>query len=58
MTENGGVLQKVQDWWDGYPFSGSPSFVLASKLKALKEDLKVWNREVFGDAGLNKKRVG
>jgi hypothetical protein len=26
---------------------GSPSFVLASKLKALKFDLKRWNEEVF-----------
>ena len=27
---------------------GSPSCVLAKKLKLLKEDLKQWNREVFG----------
>ena len=26
--------------------------MLASKLKALKEDLKVWNRDVFGDVNL------
>ena len=29
-------------------FSGSFSFVLASKLKVLKGILKVWNKEVFG----------
>ena len=29
-------------------FSESFSFVLASKLKALKGILKVWNKEVFG----------
>lgn len=27
---------------------GDPCFKLARKLKLLKEDLKVWNREVFG----------
>ena len=29
-------------------FLGSFSFVLASKLKALKGILRVWNKEVFG----------
>ena len=34
---------------------GSPSFVLAQKLKALKEDLKKWNKEEFGDLAFRKK---
>jgi hypothetical protein len=29
--------------------------VLARKLKALKEDLKVWNKQVFRDVGSKKK---
>lgn len=29
----------------------------SKKLKALKEDLKIWNKEVFGDVGLRKKGV-
>ncbi len=44
-----GFVDKVQDWWSAYEFEGTPSFVLASKLKALKGDLKAWNRTVFGD---------
>lgn len=28
-------------------FLGFPSYVLACKLKALKSDLKKWNKEVF-----------
>ena len=28
--------------------TGSPSCRLAQKLKLLKEDLKIWNKEVFG----------
>ena len=31
--------------------------MLAKKLKALKENLKIWNRDVFGDVGLKKKGV-
>ena len=51
-----GFLEKIQGWWSSYSFSGPPSLVLARKLKALKEDLKIWNKEVFGDVGLKKKK--
>jgi hypothetical protein len=44
-----GFVDKIHCWWSGYEFVGTPSFVLACKLKALKEDLKKWNRETFGD---------
>ncbi len=44
-----GFGDKVHSWWAGYEFMGTPSFVLACKLKALKEDLKKWNRDTFGD---------
>jgi hypothetical protein len=43
-----GFLDRVKGWWDSYSFRGSPSFVVASKLKALKMDLKTWNVEEFG----------
>jgi exonuclease III len=46
--------RKVRDWWGSYDFQGSPSFVLASKLKVLKEDIKKWNRESFGDVHIKK----
>ena len=42
-------LLKVKGWWESYTFQGSPSFVVASKLKALKRDLKIWNEEEFGN---------
>ena len=35
-----GFVERVWQWWNGYCFSGSPSFILARKLKALKENLK------------------
>ena len=49
-----GFVKRVQRWWSGYLFTGSPSFVLAKKLKALKADLKLWNREVVGNFLLRK----
>ena len=44
----------VRQWWGSYDFQGSPSFILASKLKVLKEDIKKWNRESFGDVHIKK----
>ena len=41
-------MDRVREWWQSYEHSGAPSFVLHMKLKALKNDLKVWNWEVFG----------
>jgi hypothetical protein len=38
-------------------YEGTPSFVFASKLKALKIDLKQWNEEVFENVGVNKKKL-
>ena len=34
--------------------SGRASYKLATKLKAIKQKLKVWNREVFGNLESNK----
>ena len=50
-----GFVDRVKQWWDGYSFKGSPSFILAQKLKALKANLKKWNREEFGDLAFRKK---
>ena len=52
-----GFVEKVQQWWSSYCFMGSPSFVLAQKLKTLKEDPKKWNKEVFGDLVFKKKSL-
>ena len=50
-------VYRVQQWWNGYSFVGFPGFILAQKLKALKEDLKKWNREEFGDLAFRKKNL-
>ena len=37
--------------------SGTPSYVLAKKLKALKGDIIQWNRSDFGNVGCQKKEL-
>ena len=48
-------VDQVRGWWNSYHFVGSPSYVLARKFKALKKDLKCWNKHVFGDVHFRKK---
>ena len=43
-----GFKDLARNWWEGYNVQGSCSYILAAKLKALKQDLKSWNKEVFG----------
>ena len=51
-----GFVDRVQFWWDRHSFKGTPSFVLAKKLKALKEDIMQWNRREFGNVECQKKQ--
>lgn len=41
-----GFVDKVRNWWSSYQFTGTPSFILAGKLRVLKFDLKKWKVEV------------
>ena len=42
-------------WWSlWYNLRGSYSFILAVKLKALKSNLKSWNKKVFGNVVVRK----
>lgn len=40
-------LHVVESNWS-ISYNGTPQFVLATKLKILKQNLKIWNRETFG----------
>lgn len=40
-----------------YNFIGFFSYILATKLKALKLDLKKWNKEVFGNVNTRKEEA-
>ena len=46
--KKGGDKTVLRSWWEGLNFSGSSSFILFEKLKALKLVLRCWNTEVFG----------
>ena len=52
-----GFKDMLRDWWQSLHFSDSYSFILTSKLKALKGILKAWNIEVFGRVDKKKKEA-
>ena len=52
-----GFLDKVKSWWENYLFQGSPSFIFAKKLAALKSDLKKWNESDFGNISVKKQQL-
>ncbi|WJZ96215.1 hypothetical protein VitviT2T_014922 [Vitis vinifera] len=47
-----GFKDLVKSWWNGYFVEGYSSHCIDEKLKALKKDLKKWNREVLDILGL------
>ena len=52
-----GFVDRVQFWWNQHSFVGTPNFVLAKKLKALKEDIIQWNCREFGNIDRKKKQL-
>ncbi|XP_026396833.1 uncharacterized protein LOC113291524 [Papaver somniferum] len=38
----------MKEWWDNLTFTGNPGFIFCKKLAAIKEYLKIWNKEKFG----------
>ena len=50
-----GFKEILKGWWQDLQYHGSFSFIISSKLKALKGLLKTWNREVFGKVEYQKK---
>ena len=52
-----GFCEMVKEKWNSYPVQGSAFEKFKEKLKCLKGDLKVWNKDVFGDINTSKKRT-
>ena len=52
-----GFCEMVRDKWFVYSIEGSGFSRLKEKLKRLKSDLKVWNRDVFGNIHTRKKNI-
>ena len=49
-----GFFDLIKEWWEETQPLGFASYVIASKLKYIKANLKVWNREIFGDIRVKK----
>ena len=49
-----GFKELVRNWWQGIDVRGNASYKLATKMKEIKQKLKVWNRKVFGKLECNK----
>ncbi|KAL6126088.1 hypothetical protein ACLB2K_074139 [Fragaria x ananassa] len=47
--DNPNFLSLVSDVWQSAQFYGNPMFVLASKLRTLKQRIQVWNKTEFED---------
>uniref|UniRef100_A0A2N9HT72 Reverse transcriptase zinc-binding domain-containing protein n=1 Tax=Fagus sylvatica TaxID=28930 RepID=A0A2N9HT72_FAGSY len=52
-----GFGDRVKSWWESYSVMGTPSYVFAYKLKALKADLKIWNDIEFGHIFVQKQQL-
>ena len=46
--EEEGFKDKMKTWWGSLNCTRTSSFILDAKLRALKDILKNWNKEVFG----------
>jgi len=55
--EHEGFSDLISEWWGELQVQGFASYVVASKLKYLKEKLKVWNRVTFGDIRVKKLKL-
>ncbi|XP_059654845.1 uncharacterized protein LOC132301624 [Cornus florida] len=47
----------VRNWWEGSMIDSFLSYVLARKLRVLKNEIKRWNKEVFGNLEWRKNRA-
>lgn len=50
-----GFVELMKDWWEGFDVHDPPGQRFRLKLKGLRDVLRVWNKEVFGDIDRKKK---
>lgn len=55
--ETDGFNERVKQWWTAFEFEGRPDYILASKLKALKYNLKEWSASTYGNLEKKKKEL-
>lgn len=47
----------IKEWWESFVVTGKPGQMLRLKLKLLRDKLKCWNKEVFGNVEVKKKTL-
>jgi len=52
-----GFKEMVRDKWNSYSIQANSIYIFIDKLKSLKANLKVWNRDVFGHMESEKKII-
>ncbi|KAG5631925.1 hypothetical protein H5410_003642 [Solanum commersonii] len=52
-----GFLDRVKEWWSSIVCEGRPDFILAFKLKALKDKLREWSKTSQGNLASQKQSV-
>jgi len=52
-----GFAELFKEWWRELQVPGFASFIIANKRKYIKEKLKIWNREIFGDIKVQKLKL-
>ena len=50
-------LDQVKTWWEECPVTGWEGFKFMKKLKYIKEKIRTWNKEVFGDIRVKKREI-
>ena len=57
MADTIRIVDRIKVWWNDFEFYGKPDYILACKLKALKEKLKEWSRNEQGNLKLQKNNL-
>ena len=55
LIKEEGFKDLIKVWWQSFEFRGTSNYVPMEKLKAIKNLLKTWNKDVFGRVEENKK---
>ena len=51
-----GLETLINEWWN-IKFDGSAMFRVAKKLRNVKDNIKKWNRDTFGNIFENKRKI-
>jgi len=52
-----GFSEKISNWWNSFSFYWRPDYILACKMKALKEKLKEWSKIEKGNLQIQRSKL-